>query len=269
MARSWLLLLAGLLALPAPQAAAETLLAHYLVRAAGLQVMDVEAELALDGPRYRVRTHIRTTGLAGVFSRGDQVTSAEGRWQGGEPVPARYRVEGIWRGGRREVALDWPNPGQPVLRALDPPNEADRETVPEGLTRNTMNALSALAKLARTVARTGRCDASAAVYDGRRRADYSVTTVGMESLPAEGGVGGPALRCAFESRLLAGRRGEEDPETARQPQSATVWFARPLPGREPIPVRIEMPMRWFGTIRVVLAGVEALPSGQEVAQQRH
>src|SRR5690242_8205057 len=80
--------LAGLLALTPAAAGAETLLAHYVVRAAGLRVMDVEALLDLDGPRYRIRTRIRTTGLAGVFSRGDQVTSTEGAWRGTEPVPA-------------------------------------------------------------------------------------------------------------------------------------------------------------------------------------
>jgi hypothetical protein len=213
-----------------------------------------------------LRTRIRTTGVAGVFSRGDQVTSAEGAWRGTEPVPARYRVEGTWRGDRREVVMDWPSPDRPVLSVLEPPNEPDREPVPEGLRRNTVDALSALAKLTRIVNRTGRCDAAAAVYDGRRRADYTVQTEGLQVLQPEGAFGGEALRCAFESRLLAGRRSDRDAEWARKPQPATAWLGRPLPGREAIPVRMEMPSRWFGAIRVVLAGVETLPSGQEVAQ---
>jgi hypothetical protein len=256
---------AALLALPAR---AEPMLARYEVRAAGMQVMDVEALFDLDGPRYRVRTRIRTTGVVGVFSASDQVTSSEGAWRGADPVPARYRVEGTWRGGKRAVVMDWPSPDQPVLSLLEPPNEADREPVPEALRRNTVDALSALAKLTRTVALTGRCDAAAAVYDGRRRADYTVQTEGLQVLPPEGGFGGEALRCAFESRLLAGRRGDQDAEAARKPQPATAWLGRPLPDRHAIPVRIEMPSRWFGTIRVVLAEVRPVPSGQEVAQQR-
>ncbi|MBK1658965.1 DUF3108 domain-containing protein [Paracraurococcus ruber] len=263
-----LLLPAALLALAPAPSQAEPLRARYEVRAAGLQVMEVEATFDLDGPRYRVVTRIRTTGLAGVFSSGDQLTSAEGRWRGAEPVPAHYRVDGTWRGGRRQVVMDWPTPGRPVLSALEPPNETDREPVPEALRLGTMDALSALAKLTRTVAQTGRCDAGAQVYDGRRRADYSVQTVGLEALPAGGAFGGEALRCAFESRLLAGRRGDQDPEQAAKPQPATAWMARPLPDRIAIPVRIEMPSRWFGTIRVMLTAVEPLRSGQEVAQGR-
>lgn len=257
-----------LLALAPPPARAEAMLARYEVRAAGLQVMEIEAAFELEGPRYRLRARIRTTGVFNVLGRGDQVTSTEGAWRGTEPVPVRYRVEGVWRGSRRAVALDWPNPGQPVLGELEPPNEEDRQPVPAALRLGTMDALSALAKLTRTVATTGRCDTDAAVYDGRRRADYAARTEGMQVLPPEGAFGGEALRCGFESRLLAGWRSEREADWARKPQPATAWMGRPLPGRPAIPVRLEMPSRWFGTIRVVLLGVEPLPSGQEVAQHR-
>ncbi|MCB4823031.1 DUF3108 domain-containing protein [Roseicella aerolata] len=260
---------AGLLALASPGAHAEPLLARYEVRFAGLHVMDVEAVLDLEGHRYRVTTRTRTTGLAGVFSRSDQVTLVEGAWRGAEPLPARYRAEGTWRGDRREVAMDWVAPGQPVLRRLEPPREPEREPVPEALQRGTMDTLSAMAKLTRTVALTGRCEGGAAVYDGRRRADITAWTDGVQRLPQNAHFGGEALRCGFESRLLAGARLDRDPEEAKKPQPATAWIGRPLPDRPPIPVRIEVPTRWFGHVRVVLAGVAPLSSGQEIAQGRN
>jgi hypothetical protein len=34
------------------------------------------------------------------------------------------------------------------------------------------------------------------------------------------------------------------------------WVARPLPGRAAVPVLIEIPTRWFGTVRAVLASAE-------------
>jgi hypothetical protein len=257
-----------LLALAPAGAWSEPLLARYEVRFAGLHVMDVEALLDLDGPRYRVTTRTRTTGLASFFSRSDQMTIAEGAWRGMEPVPARYRLEGMWRGDRREVAMDWVAPGQPVLRRLEPSEEPEREPVPEAMRRGTVDTLSALAKLTRTVALTGRCEGAAAVYDGRRRTDVTAWTEGVERLPPEGAFGGEALRCGFESRLLAGARLDRDPEEARRPQPATAWLGRPLPSRPAIPVRIEVPTRWFGAVRVRLTAVDRLPSGQEVAQSR-
>lgn len=261
---TWLVATGGPLG-PLP-AQAEPLVARYEVRAAGLTVMQVEALFDLERPNYLVQTRIRTTGLAGVFSNSNQITSTEGSWRGTDPLPARYRVEGIWRGGKRVVVMDWVAPGQPVVRAIEPPNEAEREPVPPNLQRDTMDALSALAKLTRTVARTGRCDAEAAVFDGRRRADYSVRTEGREMLAPEGGFGGEALRCAVEVRLVAGLRGDQDPVEARKPQPATAWLARALPDRGPIPVRIELPSRWFGTIRVILASVEPAPAGQSLSR---
>lgn len=243
------------LTLASAPAGAEALLARYEVRAGGLTIMQVEALIELDGPRYRIVTRLHTTGLAGLFLNGEQVTLAEGAWRGAEPVPLAYRLEGRWRGNERRVVMDYAAPGQPRLRAVEPPNEAERETVPEALRRGTTDALSAMAKLARSVALTGRCDGEAAVFDGRRRADYRAWTGGVERLPAEGAFGGDALRCGFEGQIIAGFRRGDDPEEARQPQFGTAWLARVLPGGPPLPVRIEVPSRWFGTIRVVLAGL--------------
>ncbi|MDI3306685.1 MAG: DUF3108 domain-containing protein [Acetobacteraceae bacterium] len=239
---------------PAP-AGAEPLLAWYEVRAGRLTIMQVEALLQLDGPRYRIVTRLHTTGLTGFFLHGEQLALAEGAWRGAEPVPFTYRLEGRWRGNLRRVVMDYTRPGQPRLQAVEPPNEAERETVPEELQRGTTDALSAMAKLARSVALTGRCDGEAAVFDGRRRADYRASTSGVERLPAEGAFHGEALRCAFEGRIIAGVRRGDDPEEARQPQFGTAWLARVLPGAPPLPVRIEVPSRWFGTIRVVLTGL--------------
>ncbi len=256
----------GLALLPAA-ARAEPLVARYEVQAAGLTVMKVEALLDLDGPRYLVRTRIQMTGMAGFFASGDQVTTAEGSWRGTEPVPARYRVSGTWRGDRRVAAIDYTPAGMPILQALEPPN-AHREAVPESLQAGTVDALSALAKLTRVVARTGRGDTGARVFDGRRRADYAVQTAGQGVLPAEGGFVGPALKCVFEGRLIAGRLDDQDPEEARRPQMADIWLGQPLPGRGPLPVRIELPTRWFGTVRAVLVSVEPAGSAHTMAQQR-
>ncbi|MDO9711232.1 DUF3108 domain-containing protein [Paracraurococcus lichenis] len=258
---------AGLLALVPGAAWADPLLARYEIRFAGLHVMDVEAELDAGGPRYRILARTKSVGLAGALSRTETVTLAEGAWRGAEPMPLRYRLEGVWRGERREVAMDWLSPGQPSLQRLEPV-EPDREPVPEPLRRGTMDTLSALAKLARAVTLTGRCEGAAAVYDGRRRSDVTAWTEGVQPLQLAGAFTGESLRCGFESRVLAGVRLDRDAEEVRKPQRATAWLARPLPDRPAIPVRIELPSRWLGTVRVTLTGVTPLRSGQELAQHR-
>lgn len=247
---------------------ADPFVARYDIRAAGLPMMQVEALIDIDGPRYRVSTRMRSAGLGNVFSRSDQVTTVEGAWRGADPVPVQYRMDGLFRGGHRAVAMDWAPPGQPVVSRLEP-EEPDREPVPEGLRRNTVDTLSAMAKLVRAVARTGRCDGTAAVYDGRRRADLRAWTEGPDRLPGNAPHAGEVLRCGFESRLLAGARLDRDLEEARKPQLSTAWFGRPRPDLPAIPLRIELPGRWFGGLRVTLVSVDTLPSGQEMAQHRN
>lgn len=257
--------LAAALAFAAPSRAdAEAVLARYEVRAGGLNVMRVEVLFDLSGPRYRVQTRVRPVGMASVFAGGgEQVSSTEGSWRGADPQPRRHSSEGEWRGGRRAVLLDYapPSGGAPLLRVLEPPIEPEREAVPEALQRNTVDSLSAVAKLLRTVAQTGRCEGEAPVYDGRRRSDFRAWTESMDDLPrGDGAFAGPALRCAFLGKLVAGRHAAQEREDAgRPPQPVMAWVARPLPGRAAVPVLIELQTRWFGTVRAVLSSAE--PAG--------
>jgi hypothetical protein len=252
--------IAAALALAAPPARAEAVLARYDVRARGVSVMRVEALFDLSGPRYRVRTRVRPVGVAAAFAGGgEQVSATEGSWRGADPVPRRHSSEGEWRGGRRAVELDYAPPpgGAPLLRVLEPPLEPEREPVPEALKRNTVDGLSAVAKLLRAVAQTGRCEGEAPVFDGRRRSDFRAWTEGTDDLPrGEGAFAGPALRCAFLGRLVAGRHAAQERDDGRPPRPAVAWVARPLPNRAAVPVLIEFPTRWFGNVRAVLASAE-------------
>jgi uncharacterized protein DUF3108 len=243
-------------------------LARYDVRARGLSVMRVEVLFDLSGPRYRVQTRARPVGVGAAFSGGgEQVSATEGSWRGADPVPRRHSSEGEWRGGRRALLLDYaPAPsggggaGAPLLRVLEPPLEPEREPVPEALKRGTVDGLSAVAKLLRAVAQTGRCEGEAPVFDGRRRSDFRAWTEGLDELPrGEGAFAGPALRCAFLGRLVAGRHAAQEREGGRPPPPVVAWVAQPLPGKAAVPVLIEFPTRWFGTVRAVLASAE--PAG--------
>ncbi len=247
---------------PPSPARAEAVLARYDLRAGGLSVMRVEALFDLSGPRYRVQTRARPVGVGATFGGGgEQVSATEGSWRGADPLPRRHSSEGEWRGGRRALHLDYAPPpgGAPLLRVLEPPLEPEREPVPEALKRNTVDGLSAVAKLLRTVAQTGRCDAEAPVFDGRRRSDFRAWTEGLDELPrGKGAFAGPALRCAFSGRLVAGRHAaqERDDNGRPPPPPVVAWVAQPLPGRAAVPVLIEFPTRWFGTVRAVLASAE-------------
>ncbi|MBX9596614.1 MAG: DUF3108 domain-containing protein, partial [Roseomonas sp.] len=129
---------------------------------------------------------------------------------------------------------------------------------PAELQRGTVDALSALAQLSRAIASTGSCDGQAAVFDGRRRSDYTSRSAGWERIfPSRNAWHGDALRCGFETRVVAGFRRDGSGDEGR-PTPGTAWIAAPFAGAPPIPVRVEMPSRWFGTATAILLKAEPL-----------
>jgi hypothetical protein len=241
-----------LLCLAAP-ARAESIAATYTVHAAGLTVMELHAVLDLTEQGYSVELRTRLRGVASIFGDGQQVTRVSGIWAPAGVQPLRYVADGVWRGEARRTVLEWPG-GQPAVRLMVPPNEAEREPVPAMATRGTMDSLSALALLIHQVQRSGTCDARANVYDGRRLSEMSGRTEGLEQFPpSRGEWSGRAVKCRFEGRQTAGFRRDDGGEEARRPQGGIAWVAEVQPGRPPLPVRVEAPSRWFGTVTARLA----------------
>jgi hypothetical protein len=263
-----ILLLATLLPATAAPLRAAPVTAEYEAQAAGMTIMRAQVVFDLDAPGggYHVVARTRLTGLAGIFGGSENEARVEGRWQGAAAQPRRYRSAGQFRGEPRLTELEWGAGDIPALQALTPEND-DREPVPDALRRGTVDTLSAMAKLVRDVAATGRCDGRAATFDGRRRTDIAASTVSTEPLSLAGGATTTQLRCTIESRLLAGRRRAEDPERAARPLVSTAWLAAIGPGGAMLPVRIDVPTRWFGTVRIALVRTTAAPGARHAADQ--
>lgn len=274
------ILLASLaLPLAAFGAAAETraptqVQASYTAYWSGFSVATLDASLEFGADAYRVVGTMRTTGMLAVFVNGETTSYVEGRIRpSAAPLalaPERFGMEGRWRDRLRAVAMAWQGPNPEVLR-LEPANQEERDPVPPELQRGTVDALTALAALVRQAATSNRCDGAAEVFDGRRRSDFKAVTEGMETLPAHrwGGFAGPALRCRFEGRQIAGFWKEQNREEASKPRGGTAWFASPGPGLPMIPVRIEAESNW-GTVYVHMTraapGLLPLPTQQTLRQ---
>ena len=245
-------LLLLLLLLPGA-ARAEPVRAAYSAYARGLNVLTLDAGIALTASGYRVSIAYRTAGTVGAMFPGEQATVVEGRFVAGRPVPRRFDSRGQFRGNPRVTLIEYPD-GNPVVRALTPPNEEEREPVPEALQARTVDGVSVMAQLIRQVAATGRCDGTATTFDGRRLSEVTARTVGMELVPASNrsSFAGPALRCDFEGRLVAGFRRDGDPETMRKPQGGSAWFAVTEPGSPPIPVLATFRAPVLGTATLYL-----------------
>jgi hypothetical protein len=251
------LLLGGLLFLPAARAQpAPEQHAGYDIYAVGVPVGELTTGFALGTSDYRIELAFRTTGPVGWLYRGRQRSGVAGQWQGDRPLPTRFAGEGMWGGRARQTLIDY-TAGRPLVRSLVPPNDEEREPVPVALQANSVDALSAIAMLIRRVARTGRCEAQATTFDGRRAVDVAARTVGEEMLPpsTRSIFTGRALRCDFEGQLLAGFPRDGDQAELRRPRHGSAWLAQIEPGASPIPVRVEFETRWLGVATMYLTEV--------------
>ncbi|UFN50445.1 DUF3108 domain-containing protein [Roseomonas sp. OT10] len=247
------LLLALLLAPAAARAA--PIEAVYAVQAAGVTVVEATVQFDFSTPDgYAIEVRHRTRGIASVFVSADMVSRTTGRWVDNRARPTRFSSEGTYRGEQRRTLLEYVN-GQPAVRSLVPPNEGERESVAPELQRGTIDSLSGVAQLAQDIRRTGRCEGQARTFDGRRLTEFRVRTAGWEMIPpARDTWSGRALHCRFVGQLLAGFRFDDD-ASDRRPQEGDAWMAEVRPGEPPIPVRLEVPSKWFGSTVIILTRV--------------
>ncbi len=245
----WLLLCSLVASTPA-----RAIDAYYEAYAAGLEVIDMDASLDVAPERYRMRLDYRTVGAFNLVMRSHQETTVEGRFMGARPMPERFYSAGTLRGGPRVTQIDY-QAGLPVIRQLVPPNETEREAVPTAQQAETVDTLSAVAELIHQVNTTGRCEGRATTFDGRRLSTLEARTSGEQVLEPTGrsSFSGPALRCDFVGRQLAGFLLDEDRERLQRPQAGSAWFAAVTPGGPKIPVRIVFKTRWFGDATMYLA----------------
>lgn len=240
-----------LLAFPAHAAPVE---AQYAAYAAGLQVVAMKAEFDV-ASAYHVHLSYRTTGAVNLLLHSAQDTKVDGQFSAeGRPQPSQFLSTGTLRGAPRVTQIDYRG-GQPHIRQLVPPSDEEREPVSAGQQANTIDTLSAMADLVHRVNTTGACEGRATTFDGRRLAELEAYTAGRETLEAtsRSSFTGPALRCTFTGRQVAGFRHGADAKD-KEVQHGSAWFASLTPTGPLIPVRISFRTRWFGDATMYLTG---------------
>ncbi len=251
MTRSVVFAVAMLAVASGPAGAVE---AHYEAYAAGVNVVDMDADFDVQPDQYRVRLEFQTVGGLRLFLSSHIASTVQGRFVAGRPAPGRFYSSGTLRGGTRVTQIDYVN-GQPLVRQLQPPNESEREPVAAEQQRDTVDTLSAMAELIHQVNTTGRCEGRVTTFDGRRLSVLEARTEGEQALERTGrsSFAGMTTRCAFVGRQLGGFTLDEDRAELARPQMGTAWLAAVAPGGPKIPVRIAFRTRWFGEATMYIA----------------
>jgi len=248
-------LLSCLPTLAGAQPADPALHAHYSAYSNGLNVVDMDAKLALTPRSYRLELTYRTTGLVGALVHVHGNTRVDGSFGPIRPLPRELFSTGNVRGVPHVTQIEWTKGKPTILQMVPPIAEDNRDPVAEADQAGTVDSLSAIAEIMHDVAATGRCDGSLNTFDGRRLADLSAHTAGVEDLPrtSRSSFSGRALRCDFTGHQLGGFIHDVSRTELQKPQHGSAWFASVRAGEPPIPVRFSFQTRVFGEATAYLA----------------
>jgi len=174
-------------------------------------------------------------------------------------VPARHENWGTAdddeADGERLVHLTYDAAGNLTDSLVQPEQDWDeRHPLPADAGVGTLDPLSVIAGLAQLLQKSGRCEGSFAVFDGRKRYNLMVSDAGETQLDASSYsiYAGPAHGCRLDYEMLGGHRIERNKyaETARE---RIVWVARPKEDAPLVPVRLEIETA-YGTLMGHLTG---------------
>jgi hypothetical protein len=226
---------------------------NYTLYVLGLPAAVATIDEDMATPAYRMTLRFHTTGVASLFVGDSLEEHTAGRFENGQPAPQRYSSNGHLHGLDRIVDMAW-HLGAPVVTSITPPNRAEREDISPALLARTVNPLDAIVLLVQQVNRIGHCEGSSRAYDGRRLQLLEARTAGEEILPATGrsNFAGPALRCDFTDRTLAGFRTGTGRDDDLREHRGTIWLGKVFPGPQRLPVRASVETRWLGDAMIYL-----------------
>ena len=191
--------------------------------------------------------------MIGMLVHSNVTSVASGRFDGDRAAPIDFASSGDSRGADRATRIAYPG-GEPQVQELTPV-DPDRDPVPAAAADHSIDTLSAIVELIRTVQTTGGCDGSVRIFDGIRLSSLTARTVGSQMMPKndDSPFGGLALRCDFTGLQLAGFLHNADEARMRQPQTGTAWLQKVLPDMPPLPVRVTFEHPRLGALTVLLA----------------
>ena len=240
----WLVCLSGLLVClaGAESAAAAGVALEYEVYWKFLRLLEFRSvsEVPLEGPA-RIATESRTVGIVDTFFPWTGRAEAGGRVAHGALKSSSYHSWSRFRGAIQQVDVSWKRGVPRVHVSGEEPEGGTRDAVPADLQRNTIDPLSAVAELARGLARDGKCGGRFPVFDGLRRYDLVFADRGAVDLESSGKDpwSGPARLCEARFRMLGGGwRGDVKPED--NPNRILAWLRPVYPGSGPVPVRFRI-----------------------------
>jgi hypothetical protein len=230
-------------------------------------VLTMQSEIELTPSGYRITIAGHTAGMVGFLYHARWRTWADGLWNGDGVESLQFDNDGVFGGDPRHVALAFDH-GDAKIRVLQPPNDGEHTPVPPAMQRHVIDSLSITAMIVHQLATLGHCQGRTTAFDGRQVEAVTLQADGTEVLPRtdRSSWSGPTLRCAIETRVLAGFYHSEESDPMRI-RNDIVWLGNVLPDAPPLPVRMTASVHHLGHIVLYLTDARLRGHGTQTAKQ--
>jgi hypothetical protein len=197
----------------------------YEIYARGLKLMDLRISILLSGNKYLIKSRLKTTGVANLFSSLSARYEATGRLSALAASPARFQMLIEKSSKKRAANVAWIKGGKYTIRQRPPLSASKAAAVARVMRPGLPDPLSMLVEFAFTRS-TRPCRLARRIFDGRKIFDLSVSPAGAVKLEKSDYdlYQGAAIKCMVHDRPIAGysrkklKRYRDDP-----PKPLTVW----------------------------------------------
>jgi hypothetical protein len=234
---------AALLAVSAPAARAESLLARYAIKLIGLPLGTATLAGSVDASAYRLEAAARLTGLASVISNAKGAATASGVFVQGRVAPNGFATTSANSQMTRTIRIAM---AAGTVRASEivPPFDSPPDRIPvlESQKRHIIDPLSAFVMpigAGEQVVGPAACNRTIPIFDSWTRFDVNLAYVGNATIAAKG-YSGPVAVCSARYTPVSGHRDRPVTRFMADNRDMEVWLAPLGSARVAIPVRISV-----------------------------
>ncbi len=248
-------------AAPAPlPALMRPISADYEVYIGGVHLLDATAYVNLDTKKYHMMARAQTIGIWGDWFPWETTVESEGQTAADTVHPTLHRTTSAWKHKPKLMLLRFNEQGSVAIEpeSTDAPDPKDR--LADDVTNKTVDPLSGVLQLMAHYTTHDDCNATTAVFDGKRRFDLLTEDKGPVQLHTSdlSVFAGEAHKCELRFNLIAGQPKDIEQRTfwvtdkgKENRPPFTIWMGRLRPDMPPMPVMAETKSP-FGYVMIYL-----------------
>ena len=212
------------------------------------------ASWEFDANSYQLSGTAKSEGALSFFYDFTGDNQLTGKMVNGTYQPVRFSSQSAYNKEAYDTEITWQD-GQdrPDYRTVPEPDLEKYFPLDEATLDNVTDPYSAMLTALDVLAKTGSCDGTYRLFDGRRRSDLTLVDLGKATLEADRpwSFSGDAVICGSANKLLGGHQRDSDFDNDEEPDFEKVKIYVAKLHDKLMPVRIEID-NFFGDVIVRL-----------------